>query len=201
MPHSNKPTLQVPKVHFMAITLLALIVWFSSASPCKAQCNNPAQTVLVVKRLIMQPGQTDSIRTIFRVGDKLKVRDAEGNLVMGLVTAIHDSVLTIKDKQVKISQIISICRANGITVSIVGGSIVLTSLSAFFTIFAFQSFSEGGGFGMEIIGVVMVDFLIAAVGFIPTVIGIIQQASTKHFAIGEKWELTTSTLGKVNDRF
>jgi hypothetical protein len=199
MVNLNTDILQKSRFCWLLVTLLISFILCNIPPRCQAQYNNSDQTVLVVKRYIMPSNLTDSLRAVFKIGDKLKVVDINGNMLMGPVTKINDTMLTIKNQEMRISQIKSIRRANGIITSIVGSSIALTSLSVFFTIYGIQSGNEG--YGNNIIGVVMIDILVGIVGFIPAMIGIIQVASYKHFIIGKKWKMTTLPLKVIKDRF
>jgi hypothetical protein len=166
--------------------LLAMftLVFLLGPIKCQAQLSTTVRTVLVIKRLKMPQGQADSLRAIFDLDDNRKV-------TMGRITDVNDSMVTIKDKQVRISQIQRICRSNGIGASIIGSSLVLTSLSSILTIIGYENLTTGREFGMNILWVIMADVLVGIVGIIPAIGGIIQVACNKHYVLGEKWKLIT----------
>jgi hypothetical protein len=194
--------LLVQKLSIRYLTIAVLIILFSINNPvcCTAQQECSDSLVLLVKHMKMKDKQMDSLRTFFATGDRIKIVDYNGNVYMGPVTNLTDTTITIKTEKISIDKIKTICFLRGITNSILGSSIVPTSLSSILTIIGLQNLSVTN-YDLNILYVVGVEVVIGFAGLIPTAVGIAQVASVKHYHIGKKWKLIVAPIKIARDKY
>jgi len=175
--------------------IVVAIIFLLIQSYCLGQDSIKSKRVLVVKALTLKNGQPDSVETIFRAGNQVKIVDTNGRAMIKKITAITDSTVDFKNKKIAIGQIKNICLARGIKLTTVGGSVAGGFGIALigFRLFIPQSSNVRDNIGTAVMWTILTVANIAGliVSIIPTAVGISRMALTKHYEIGKKWKLVS----------
>jgi hypothetical protein len=118
---------------------------------------------------------------IFFEGRKVIIKTYDNNrIVQGKIETISDSSITIKKSQIKISQIKSISSYRGIEPTVLGISMAAAGITV-------AQFSEE-------MGGLMVSVMVALLGGVTTLFGIVEIATIKYYRMDKNYKLIVKPL-------
>ena len=157
-----------------------------------AQNKSQTKYVLAVVKKQMKNGQTDSVRAIYDVGDRVQIVKRNGTVLMGKITEISDSTVSLGGRTAEISGIHSICYTKGILVSEIIGSIFLACAATVVGILIADKNSGGDLLGGPASGAVTGAAIIGVLSLFPTGVGLIKIACQRHWVFRKKFKLKAS---------